>query len=606
MNKVQILPPEIVSKIAAGEVIDRPASVIKELVENSIDAKTTSIELNLQQAGKTLIRLKDTGAGITGADIEMIFQRHATSKISDIDDLFEIRSLGFRGEALYSIAAVADIILRSKSKAEDNGWEIHLRGGKRLSLKPASTPLGTEVEVKELFFNTPARRKFLKSNTTEIHQILNIVIPYSLLHPEIRFFVQHQDKILLDLPACDDQRERIADALNLDAEHILQAQHIQPERELSIRLLLGDINIVRSRRDMQFIFVNNRPVQNKSISYHMNDVYRLILPMGQLPFFAAFIDIPAGDVDANIHPTKREVKIRDEQDICSLLRRITEKTLMEQGEAKSVTRHTSHDTGYTTHDTGHTTHVEGAIEKALKKSFQPESPLRSEPLEHDGTPGQSRFVTEQYSFPQADKTPAGAIEETLFGRKDDTLYDKLAQGRFIGSFLNKYLLFETDKSMLIVDQHAAQERISFEFLIQQMEKGKIEAQQLLSPYLIRLSPQDLIQWEESKDRLEEIGFTTTQFDDETIAVHTYPVLIKNPQKAVQDILSGGNVIRSDHETLARRACRASIMAGDPLSQRQAEFMREQLMHCRDPFTCPHGRPTVVEMKEVFFNKQFLR
>jgi len=595
MPNVHILPPEIISKIAAGEVIDRPASVIKELVENSIDAGTTSIELNLQQAGKTLIRLKDTGAGIRGTDIEMIFQRHATSKITDIDDLFEIHSLGFRGEALYSIAAVADIVLRSKIKTEDSGWEIHLRGGKRLSLKPASIPGGTEVEVKELFFNTPARRKFLKSNTSEIHQILNIIIPYILLYPQIRFFVQHQDKILVDLPACDDQRERVANVLNLEAGHILQAQHNQPERELSIRLLLGDINIVRSRRDMQFIFVNNRPVQNKSISYHMNDVYRLIMPAGQVPFFAAFINIPAGDVDANIHPTKREVKIRDEQDICSLLRRLTEKTLMEQGEAKTVT------TSQNDQVTGNK-----EIQKAFRASYQSEETLRSEPIERNASTGQTRWATEQYSFPQAESIPSTQINETLFGQKDDTLRGKLERGRFIGSFLNKYLLFEAAKSMLILDQHAAQERISFEFLIQQMEKGKIEAQQLLSPYLIRLSPQDLMMWEESKDRLQEIGFATTQFDDETIAVHTYPVLIKDPQKAVQDILSGGDVARCDHETLARRACRSSIMAGDPLDPQQAEFMREQLMNCRDPFTCPHGRPTVVEMKEDFFNKQFLR
>ena len=284
MNSVHILPPEIISKIAAGEVIDRPASVIKELMENAIDAGTTSIELALQQAGKTLIRLKDTGTGITGADIEKIFQRHATSKISKIDDLFEIQSLGFRGEALYSIAAVADVILRSRSKAEDSGWEIHLRGGKRLSLKPASIPAGTEAEVKELFFNTPARRKFLKSNTSEIHPILNIAVPYALLHPAIRFLIRHQDKGLLDLAPAADHRERAADVLNLETDHILQARHDQPERGLSIRLLLGDINIVRSRRDMQFIFVNNRPVQSKNISYHMNDVYRLILPRARFLF----------------------------------------------------------------------------------------------------------------------------------------------------------------------------------------------------------------------------------------------------------------------------------------------------------------------------------
>ena len=599
MKKVHILPSEIVSKIAAGEVIERPASVIKELMENAFDAGTKSIELQVQQAGKTLIRLKDTGSGISGEDIEKIFNRHATSKIEKIDDLYHIRSLGFRGEALYSIAAIADVILRSKRQAEDNGWEIHLRGGKRLSLKPASIPVGTEVEVKELFFNTPARRKFLKSNTTEINQILNVFIPYCLLYPQIRFYLGHQERVLVDLASTRDHRQRLAEVLNLEPGYILEARHNQPERDLSVTLFLGDINITRSRRDMQYIFVNGRPVQNKSISYHLNDVYRLILPPHSFPFFAVFIDIPPENIDVNIHPTKREVKIRDEQDICSLLRRITEKTLMEKGDAKTV------QDSYDREKKAKTVQI-NVIEKSIKDAFGHELPLRSEPLESDAKTGGSRFATEQYSFPQADAAGALQSHAPLFAEQTGTLRGKLKNGRFIGNFINKYLLFETTQTLLIIDQHAAQERITFEILIRQMGQGKIQAQQLLSPYLLRLSPQELNTWAEAKARLEEIGFATTQFDEETIAIHTYPVLIRDPQKAVRDILSGSDAARCDHETLARRACRASIMAGDPLNTEQVEHMRHELLNCRDPFTCPHGRPTVIEMKEEFLNKQFLR
>ena len=593
MNEVHILPPEIVSKIAAGEVIERPASVIKELMENSFDAGTQTIELYVEQAGKTLIRLKDSGGGISSDDIEKIFNRHATSKLSQIDDLFNIRSLGFRGEALYSIAAVADVIVKSKTKNADAGREIHVRGGKRLSLKPAGVPDGTEIEVRELFFNTPARRKFLKSNTTEINQILNIFIPYALLFPQIRFHLKHQDKVLLDLPPVKNDRERAGATLNLDAAHILKAHHDQPERELSIKMLLGDMNIVRSRRDMQFVFVNGRPVQSKSISYHMNDVYRLILPPGQVPFFALFINIPPGDVDANIHPTKREVKISDEQDICSLLRRICEKTLMEQGEAKDVTERIE------------VTGSQKLVNKALREAAPADrlDGVLTDSFEAASNPAQRR-VSEQYSFPQADFSPQ--VSEHLFGAKQDSLKGKLSAGRFIGGFMNKFLLFEAGASMLVIDQHAAQERISFEHLIAQMEKGKVEAQQLLSPYVLRLTPQELLAWEEARDRLATIGFATDQFDPETIAVNTYPVLLKDPEQAVREILSGGDAARCDHETLARRACRASVMAGDPLNAQQAEYMREQLLACKDPFTCPHGRPTVVEIKESFLNKQFLR
>jgi len=599
MTKVHILPPEIISKIAAGEVIDRPASVIKELIENALDAKTKSIELHLKQAGKTSIHIKDAGHGIAQDDIENVFKRHATSKIESIDDLFNIHSLGFRGEALYSIAAISDIILRSKTSNQDSGWEIHLQGGKKLDLKPCNMPTGTEIEVKELFFNTPARRKFLKSNTTEMNQILNNFIPYCLFHNECSFLLKHQNKTTLDLKSIGNLAERIAETLNLETDHLLETQQDFREQNISIRMIIGDINIVRSRRDMQFVFINGRPIQNKSISFHMNNIYRLILPPNNFPFFAVYIDMPADDIDVNIHPTKREVKLKDEQTLCAMLRHMTEHTLMMKGRAKEVTRPQGHKV------TGEKTI--SIAEKALKdtssreENFDFSNATKSIELEDKFEP---RQPTEQYSFPK-DK-PYSFDGENLFEKKQDNLQSKLDRSNYAGSFLNKFLFFECDKSLLVIDQHAAQERITFESLIDQMEKGKVEAQNLLSPYIVKLSPQDILVWEEAKERLEETGFSTTQFDNETIAVHSYPVLLKDPTKAVRDILSGKNVAKCDHQELARRACRASTMSGDRLNQQQAEFIKNQLTKCRDPFTCPHGRPTVVEMTESFLDRQFLR
>ncbi len=598
MNKVHILSPDIIAKIAAGEVVERPASVLKELMENALDADTQSIDVHLKQAGKIYLSIKDSGTGISEEDIEKIFQRHSTSKISSPEDLFRIHSLGFRGEALYSIAAVSDIVLRSRPQDQEAGWEIHLRGGEKLGLKPAAMPVGTEIEVQELFFNTPARRKFLKSNTTELNQILNIFIPYTLLYPHIRFVLTHGEKPLLDLAPGNQLRARIAEALNLNEEHLLELSHTFEQEAITVRAVLGDINIHRSRRDMQFLFINNRPVFSKVLSFHLNQVYRLILPDGSFPFFALYIDMPAEDVDVNIHPTKREVKIRDEQSLATLLRHMCENALLSGGSAKQAVAR----------DEGPSSSRPSFVQQALSGTAQQAGEETRMSFVQQGEEKAVKHFrlspTEQYSFPE--KKHPGLQGEPLLFKKQDNLPSRLGRARFVGTFINKFLFFEEDRSLLVIDQHAAQERITFEQLVQQMEKGQIEVQNLLSPYLLELSPQDMLSWEEAQPALDQIGFSSTQFDEQTVAIHSYPVLIKDPAKAVCDLLAGGDFARCDHETMARRACRSSIMAGDKLNPEQCEFLRRQLLKCRDPFTCPHGRPTVMELKEDFLDKQFLR
>jgi len=601
MPNVHILSPDLISKIAAGEVIERPASVIKELIENSLDAGTQTIELHVEDAGKKLIRLRDTGHGIAKDDLETIFQRHATSKIQSYDDLFDIHSLGFRGEALYSIGAVSDVILRSKiasdqrsATSDQTGWELHIRGGKRLELKPAAAEAGTEIEVRELFFNTPARRKFLKSNVTEINQILAIFTPYTLLYPQCRFTLTHNDKTLVALAPAENWASRMAAALNLEEKNLLDASTDFPDENIKLRMILGDINLSRSRRDLQFIFVNGRPVQNKNIGFHLNEAYRLILPPHTFPVFAIYISLPPQDVDVNIHPAKREVKIKDEQQLCSALRRMVENALM----------------------TGSSTKQTADLDKPLPlpKGFSAGDAAADkkylETNDADFAASRSYSATEQNTFPREQFSaseiaslfsPAGAQE-----RQGQSLKERLRAGIYIGSFINKFLLFESGRSLLVVDQHAAQERITFEKLIQQLDKGKVEVQQLLSPIVIKLAPADMVIWEEAQKVFEELGFGTTQFDKGTIAVHSHPALVKDVERSVRDLLAGDNPARCDHESLARRACRGSVMAGDPLQPVQAQHIREQLLACRDPFICPHGRPTVIELTESFLNKQFLR
>ncbi len=579
MNKVHILPPELVAKIAAGEVIERPSSVVKELIENSLDAQASAIEVLLKGAGKTLIEIKDNGKGISPEDISSLFNRHATSKINTLDDLYNIATLGFRGEALYSIGAISDVRLHSKTAEQESGWEVHLRGSNNLSRKPAAMGVGTEIQIQELFFNTPARKKFLKSNTAELNHILDIFLPYSLIYPDKHFALTHESRKLIDLAPAEDLLSRICQALHLEKKDLLEETREFPEDNTTIHLVLGDINIQRSRKDMQFIFINNRPVQERAISFHLNEIYRQIFSPGIYPFFCVYINLPASELDVNVHPAKREVKIKDEFKLLGILRQFTEQLLMSKSKPRQA----------------------GSSIFSKQQNSYREVPF---------TKGNESFVRDQEIPVQSGLSLQENMllfkTDDIFVQKKSDLKEKLRQARYLGNLLKKYLLFETGDSLLAIDQHAAQERITFEKLKAQIEKSKIEIQQLLSPVLIKLNPQELLLWEETKETLEKLGFETSLFDKQTLGIHSHPQLITQPENSVRSLLSGENINRLDPEVLARMACRSSVMAGFAMNKEQAEFQREALIKCLDPFTCPHGRPTVIEILEETLQKQFLR
>ena len=587
---VKILSPEVIAKIAAGEVVERPASVVKELIENSIDAGATRIEIHLKDAGKELIHIKDDGCGIAKEDLEHIFQRHATSKLQSIDDLEKLASMGFRGEALYSVAAISDITLSTKIKSKD-AWQIHLQGGKRLELKPsaASAP-GTEIKITQLFFNTPARRKFLKSSTAEMQQIFNVVFPYTLLYPQKSFVLTHAGKSMLDLRPAASAIDRMADALNLESRDLMEAAQDFTDLNARVRMVLSNINVQRPRRNLQFIFVNNRPVESKNLSFNVNDIYRLILPPGVYPAFVLDIQIDPAEVDVNIHPTKREVRIRQESRLSSFVRHMTEYTLLQQGQAKALTSLPVNPSW-------------------ISEAAPAESITSPEQIVFNPTGASKEASAPAYSTPAARNFEAshwqGAVPQDLF-KTSDNLQSKFSKARYVGQFINKYLLFEADQSLFLVDQHAAQERIMFEKFQNQIEQGKIEVQPLLTPILLKLSAAERVAWEESVEQLKELGIETSLFDEDTLAIQTQPVLLKKIDVIVRSLLAGDTIARCDRATIARRACKASIVTGDKLDASQADYQRKALLACHDPFTCPHGRPTVVEIKESFLDRQFLR
>lgn len=572
MRNIQILAPDVIAKIAAGEVVDRPASVIKELIENALDANATSIEVYLKDAGKELIHIKDNGEGISKTNLANIFNRHATSKIKNIEDLETLLSMGFRGEALYSIAAVSDVTLESQSKDSKEAWLLHVRGGKRLIQEPcAAKNHGTDIKIAELFFNTPARRKFLKSSTSELNQTINVMLNYGLLYPNKRFVLNHAGRTLIDLKISSSSKDRMAAALNLKSQDLLETSQDFPAEKITIKAVLSNINVARTRRDMQYFFINNRPIESKSLGFALNDVYRAILPPGIYPAFMLSIHLDPANVDANIHPAKKEVRITEEGKIISIVRHLVEQTLMRYGGTK-VLDNISFEQGL----------------PADKIIF--------------GPGGFNTHTTSNLFEPHAPTETHG----DLFNASTISMTEKFANARYIGTLNNKFLLFEQGSSLLCVDQHAAQERIMFERFSKQIEMKAIEVQPLLTPVVIPLSANEAVNIEEYGAKLHEVGIETSMLDNQTLAVHSQPVLLKNIESAVRTLLAGEDIARCDRNTIARRACKASIVAGDRLSPMQVEHQRKELLACDDPFTCPHGRPIIVELTESFLDRQFLR
>jgi DNA mismatch repair protein MutL len=555
MGKVNYLPENIRNKIAAGEVVESPASVLKELIENSIDANSEKIEIVIENSGKKLISVKDNGEGIEPDDIEKIFERYSTSKIKDIDDLYKIKTLGFRGEALYSIGSVSDVILKSKVRNEKTGREIHVRGGEKLNLKECGMSDGTIVEVRELFFNTPARRKFLKSDITEFRKLVNIFIPYTISFYGVSFsFINDGNKFIHLLPS-ENRILRFCEVANIEKNFFIHEKN--NFEKFGIEIIFGDENLKRNQKNLQFIFVNERPVHNYTISHAVNNFYQSFFSTEFFPVFAIFLKLPYQDVDVNIHPTKREVKIRYENEIS---REIV--NFLSEIFKKANTKIIQIEKKY------------GSVIKKIEKEI----------------------VKERVDIFAAEKTD----------EKEIRLIEKLKNSEFIGIFKNKYLIFAFDDSLFFIDQHAAVERINYEKFIKEIEKGDINIQQLLTPLIINLNYEEMVIYEKVEKIIEKYGFLTTKWGENKIAIHGYPSMLKNIEFSIRNILSEEDIDKYEREEIAKRACKLSISAGQKLTEEEAKNIIENLIECKNPFVCPHGRPVVVEITERFIDTQFLR
>ena len=578
---IKILPEETINKIAAGEVVERPANAVKELIENSLDAKSTAVEIEIKGAGRRLLRVRDNGAGIAPGELKLAVTRHATSKISGFKDLESLISMGFRGEALPSIAAVSNILIQSQLPGASSGWELALSGGKVKKDSSWAGAPGTNIEVADLFFNTPARDKFLKSDATERGRILNTIEELALAAYEVSFKVISEGKTILETPKASDPLERITDVLGRDfASSLIRAQVKHPLVALDVFITKGDKSL--SSRNHQFLFVNRRPVNfSKSIMHSVYEACRENLPAGRHPGVVMFIDLDPSEIDVNIHPAKREVRFSKDQQMHHLI--------------------------YTA--------IKEALGKAPAAQFGLSGQAPASGTQHSGSVKEpsapysySSAITRSGIYMPPEKVKRDVQPE--LARRDGSETSK----KVVGQIFDLYVIAQEGDGLLIIDQHAAAERIRYEKYLAQWQSKHITFQPLLFPENIELPPSLMSIAAANLGTIREAGLEIAEFGTNTVRITAAPAVLgnnisaANMLKEVLEALSQETALPKPEkiEKIIRAACRSSIKAGDAISQPESLRLVEDLLSCKAPNTCPHGRPTMLRITKAELDRHFGR
>ncbi len=569
MNKIKILPPEVYTRIAAGEVVERPSNVVKELVENSIDANATEITIEIVSSGRKLIRVADNGCGMTKDDLLLSVKPHTTSKIEKFEDIYSLTTLGFRGEALASISNVSKLTIVSKTEQQSIGYQIVVHGGEIISVKECSCNKGTIVEVKDLFYNTPARLKFLKSDYTEKVHVTRTVEEYAIAYPEISFKFYSDNELVFSTEATTKLVSRLKDVIKKDiVENMLYIAHT--EDNICIYGFITPIEFTQVNKSLQMFYVNKRPVTLRILSQALYDAYRDSLPTGRHPGAVIFINISSDLIDVNVHPTKRVIKFKDEEHVYETLKNLIKKTLKEY---------------YT-------------------KTYKIET----------GQPIQTLTITQKEKQLTEIKAEQKQIELELQYEQSILNYKKLGLQNFVylGQLHRTYLLFETQEGLLLIDQHAASERVLFEKF---MKSKNIQIQKLLIPLNIELKPSDFESIKPYIELLNTLGFEVTISGKSSIGFASIPSLfniqdvkdfvLRFIENLMEDIKNEVDNV-TPKEKIIRSACRAAIKANELLAISEVNSLISDLSNCEQPFFCPHGRPTIIKLELEKIEKLFSR
>jgi DNA mismatch repair protein MutL len=574
MARIKLLDADTINKIAAGEVIERPASVVKELVENSIDAGAGKVLIELGDGGKSFIKITDDGCGIDPQDLPLAFQKHATSKISEARDLENIATLGFRGEALASIASVsASVEVKTKTKGSLSGTYQRTEGGKIVETKEVGSPVGTTITVWDLFYNVPARKKHLKGVEAETVHITDMVTELAIIHYDISFELFSGKRTIfksIKSSSWDDVLFRLFGLKTLKGLSRLE----EPGRGWTLTGVIGDPLAVRSSTDRIFIFVNGRAVSSRTLSAALREAYRNIIPLGKSPVAVISLQISPELVDVNVHPAKREIRLLHEQEIASALTRAAARALEEHARYAPAGISGRGSDGMSTW--GPTNSVsQSTLAENCEQSTLP--------------------LSEAKEMPQAPPQPRPNL-------------------RILGQIKKLYIVAESEDGMVLIDQHAAAERIRFE-LLQERYKSKKIRQELAEPISLEMSPSEMIMMASWQETLQDIGFEVSPFGGNSYTVRAVPALGRRLESAeavhdiLRDLFSEGKVSPAStnkDEILKLLACRGSIKSGKELTFAEMRKLVEDLYLCNNPLTCPHGRPVMVTIDQNQLERLFAR
>ena len=600
MAKIKVLSEEIASKIAAGEVVQRPESVVKELIENSIDAGAKSIDVEVKDAGKSFIRVTDDGAGMNEEDALLAFERHATSKIETYQDLENVSTLGFRGEALYSIAAVSQVELKTKTGEEDAAVYLRIDGGKREELSRAALATGTTIIVRNLFFNTPGRRNFMKANPTEFRHVYQTVSRYAIAFPNIEFTLQSGEDVVLRAKS-DTVRGRLDEVFG-DRFTDSLVSFEEDYDHLKISGFLGKPEYTKRTRGEQFLFLNKRYVLSKAVNHAAFSAYENLIDKGDFPFFAIFIEMPPDEVDVNVHPSKMEVKFRDERSIYGAIRSATRSALVrsdlvpEMGMSSDSGRFFSRPTTESSRG--------GIVPVTFSSGGAPSSGPRGRMLEDERI---ADAVDPLFSL----RVPQNRSNSTDTAEDESGPIDS-GQG-IIYQLHNKYIISQISTGLLVVDQHAAHERVIYERTLRRFNEHGQNTQQLLFPISLNPGPADFTIVEEILPDLNLMGFSIKTFSGTTVVLDGVPVDLKPGREStilteiLEDYKRDNDLRLTPREKLCKTyACKAAVKAGDYLTMEEMESLIDQLFQAEVPYVCPHGRPVLVKIPLLELDKKFGR
>ena len=627
MSKVRLLPESLANKIAAGEVVERPASVVKELIENSLDAKAQDLKVIVRAGGKRLIQVLDDGEGLSPDDALLAFERHATSKIIKAEDLTEITTLGFRGEALPSIAGVSRLNMETRTQDQPIGTSLEIAGTRILGVKEIARPQGTSVLVRDLFFNVPARKKFLRADNTELSHIVNILTQYALAYPENNVSLISSGRELFNFQSVIQLKERLfqvfgsdllSQLVELEAEVPLFPNQTQTkERSVQERIYLhafvSSPDVHKLNRNSLYFFVNRRMVRDKMLIHALLEAYRRILPSGTFPVALLFIEMPYSEVDVNVHPSKTEVRFRKHSLIHDFLQESIRKALMNarfqtpfsvQPEKLKVSPRIPQSQS--------SQKVSNNFKKGLSElSLSPHS-LETTPLENC-LPFQS--PDSSISSPLCATSGLIPREEQQTQEVEDIKISNSRDIQPLGQIEESFIVASDKGSLLIIDQHVAHERILFEKILSERQHGKIETQGLLLPLIVELTPKQQIILENISTELNSCGFEVEPFGHRTLAIKSVPadLTTADMKKLLGELLDGldketqqVSLERIKEKIAASIACHAAIKVNTHLEYSKMIWLIDELLKTKYPTTCPHGRPIILRYKKTEILKAFKR